>query len=46
MKHLVKFLSVVEIAVDSGMDAAVEGAQAILEEFREVTLPSENYDSR
>ena len=43
MKHLVKFLTVVEIEVDSEMDAAVEGAEAILDAFREATLPSENY---
>jgi hypothetical protein len=43
MKHLVKLLAVVEIAVDSEMDAAVEEAQAILDAFREATLPSENY---
>ena len=43
MKHLVRFLTVVEIEVDSEMDAAVEGAQAILDAFREATLPSENY---
>ncbi len=43
MKHLVKFLTVVEIAVDSEMDAAVEDARAILDAFREATLPSENY---
>ena len=43
MWHLVKFLTVVEIKVDAEMDAAVEEAQAILDAFREATLPSENY---
>ena len=43
MKHLVKFLTVVEIEVDSEMHAAVEEAQASLDAFREATLPSENY---
>jgi len=43
MKHVVKFLTVVEIEVDSEMHAAVEDAQARLDAFREATLPSENY---
>jgi hypothetical protein len=43
MKHLVKFLTVVEIEVNSEMHAEVEEAQAILDAFREATLPSENY---
>ena len=43
MKHLVKFLTVVEIVVDSQTDAAVEDAHAMLDAFREATLPSENY---
>jgi hypothetical protein len=43
MKHVVSFLTVVEIEVDSETDAAVEDAQAILDSFREATLPSENY---
>ncbi len=42
-KHLVKFLTVVEIEVDSAMDAAVAEAQATLDAFREATLPSQNY---
>jgi hypothetical protein len=43
MKHLVKFLTVVEIEVNSEDYAAVEDAQAKLDAFREATLPSENY---
>jgi hypothetical protein len=43
MKYLVKFLTVVEIAVDSEMDAAAQAAQARLDAFREATLPLDNY---
>jgi hypothetical protein len=43
MKHLVKFLTVVEIPVDAKIDAPIEEAQAILDAFRAATLPSENY---
>jgi hypothetical protein len=43
MKHLVKLLTVVEIKVDSEVDAAVDEAQARLDAFREATLPSDNY---
>ncbi len=43
MKHLVKFLTVVEIEVDSAVDAAVAEAQATLDAFREAILPSQNY---
>jgi hypothetical protein len=44
MKHLVKFLTVIEIEVDTDetYDPA-EVAQAKLDAFREATLPSENY---
>ena len=43
MKHLVRFLAVVEIEVDAETNAAVEDAQARLDAFREATLPSENH---
>jgi hypothetical protein len=43
MKHLVKFLTVVEIEVNSEEYSSVEFAQAKLDAFREATLPSENY---
>jgi hypothetical protein len=44
MKHLVKFLTVVEIEVDTGeMYDPTEEAQVKLDAFREATLPSENY---
>jgi hypothetical protein len=43
MKHLVKFLTVVEIEVDAETHAAAEGAQARLDAFREAIQPSENY---
>jgi hypothetical protein len=43
MKHLVKFLAVVEIEVDSDMQVAEEKAQIQLDAFREATLPSENH---
>ena len=43
MKHLVKFLTVVEIEVEAETHAAAEAAQEKLDAFREATLPSENY---
>lgn len=43
MKHLVKFLTVAEIAVDSDIYDLVAEAQAVLDAFREATLPSTNY---
>ena len=44
MKHLVKFLTVVEIEVDTEeMHDPAEEAQVKLDAFREATLPSENY---
>jgi hypothetical protein len=44
MKHLVKFLTVVEIEVDTGEEYdPAEEAQLKLDAFREATLPSENY---
>jgi hypothetical protein len=43
MKHLVKFLTLVEIEVNSEIHAAIEEAQARLDAFREATLPSENH---
>jgi hypothetical protein len=43
MKHLVKFLAVVEIEVDSDKHVAEEEAQTRLDAFREATLPSENH---
>jgi hypothetical protein len=44
MKHLVKFLTVVEIEVHAEeMYDPAEVAQAKLDAFREATLPSENY---
>jgi hypothetical protein len=44
MKHLVKFLAVVEIEVDTDeMHDPAEKAQAKLDAFREAALPSENY---
>ena len=46
MKQTVKFLTVVEIEVDTEEDVAVAHAQALLDAFRESTLPSENYGVR
>lgn len=43
MKHLARFLAVVEIEVDAETHAAVEGARARLDASREATLPSENH---
>lgn len=43
MKQIVKLLTVVEIEVDSESDDAVAEAHAVLDAFREATLPSENY---
>jgi hypothetical protein len=44
MKHLVKFLTVVEIEVDTDeMHDPAEEAQVKLDAFREATLPTENY---
>jgi hypothetical protein len=43
MKHLVKFLAVVEIEVDSDKHVAEKEAQTRLDAFREATLPSENH---
>jgi hypothetical protein len=42
MKYLVKFLAIVEIEVRSAT-CAIQHAQAVLDAFREVTLPSEDY---
>ncbi len=42
-KYLVKFLTIVEIEVDSEIHVAEEEAQTRLDAFREATLPSENY---
>ena len=43
MKRIVKFLAIAEIGVASEVDSPVEEAQAILDAFREATLPSDNY---
>ena len=43
MKCLVRFLTIVEIEIDSEVDLPDEEAQAILDSFREATLPFENY---
>ncbi len=43
MKRLVKFLAIAEIEIDPEVDAPVAEAQAILDAFREATLPSANY---
>ena len=43
MKYVVKFLTVVEIEVDSETQTASQEAQAKLDAFREAALPSENY---
>jgi len=43
MKYLVKFLTIVEIEIETEMDLPDEEAQAKLDEFREATLPSDNY---
>jgi len=42
-KHIVKFLTIVEIEVDSEIHVSEEEAQIRLDAFREATLPSENY---
>ncbi len=43
MKQVVKFLTVAEIDVDSEESAAIAQAQAMLDSFRESSLPSQNY---
>jgi hypothetical protein len=43
MKQLLKFLTVVEIEVESQINSAIDEAHALLDAFREATLPSENY---
>jgi hypothetical protein len=43
MRRFVKFLTIAEIEIDSEVGAPVEEAQAILDAFREATLPSQNH---